>query len=110
MQVLELWKTARKVTTKFHAVVETPTKISNYKALLEQLAQIWMARDKQNAIAIRKDKHVPLFVCARNVEMFMSKRSPQNVWIYHPQKTKDHLKYYIFEVDENINLFRTQQV
>lgn len=56
--------------------MESPTKRQNYKALLERLAQMWMARDEQNVVAIRMDKPVPLFVHARNVEMFMVKENP----------------------------------
>ena len=56
--------------------MESPTKSPSYKALLERLAQMWKARDEQNVVATRMDKLVPLFVHARNVEMFMVKETP----------------------------------
>ena len=56
--------------------MENPTKRPNYKALLERLAQMWMARDEQNAVVIRMDKFVPLFFHVRDVGMFVVKEKP----------------------------------
>jgi len=72
-------KTARKILTKFHAVVESPTKRLEKKIRLESLAQMWMVRDEQNVAATRMDKLVPVSVHARIVEMSMAKEKLK-VW------------------------------